>query len=730
MLALALGSAGQAAAQAAQDGGSVGDPDSWVTEEFQADWGLSAINAQYAYARGLSGQGVRLGLFDSGVALSHPEFAGKDANGLHVGDVLADGSVCSNETLLTPDACFASSGDTVAVDYVDYDPALIQYLVDIGYLNPGARAIIEQYYAGARYATHGTHVAGSMAANRDGSGTQGVAFGADLTAARMFGNTYMDTAGFIQSIGGDVRDVGIDLDGVSLGVGPDTSSFESMYRQMEAQGVRAINHSWGLTNEPASAAAMDRLYAANADYFATFTDPSLRSGVLQVWAAGNNDGAIAGVYATLPRYVPDVEKYWLSVVNINQTGGIDGSSSICGLSQDWCVAAPGTDITSSVIEGTPGVSVIRDADGTAIGMQVDASNPEYGYGDLTGTSMAAPHVTGALALLMERFPYLDGPQVRDILLTTATDLGAAGVDAIYGWGLIDLQKAIDGPGQFRVDTDVVMNQRAGGAQVWAGGAWDDWSNDIGGPGRLTKSGIGWLRLSGDNRFAGASVREGVLELTGRNALSADVSVDGNALLMLSGTLEGANLTINSGYAVVNGTVSNGVTTVGLGGTLNGNGTLGDTVVRGTIAPGNSIGRLTIDGDYLQAAGSTYNAELLPPDQADLLAITGTATLQGGTLKLIPLGGVYALGQRYSLLSADGGVNGRFAAVDTSAISPFMAIQLNYGSTLIGLDVTRGSSLASAATTANQRATATAIDALDLQQPLLQRVAALFPAEAV
>uniref|UniRef100_UPI00397B4FA6 hypothetical protein n=1 Tax=Salmonella sp. SAL04269 TaxID=3159847 RepID=UPI00397B4FA6 len=79
-----------------------------------------------------------------------------------------------------------------------------------------------------------------------------------------------------------------------------------------------------------------------------------------------------------------------------------------------------------------------------------------------------------------------------VLLTTATDIGEEGVDEIYGWGLIDLRRAIEGPGQIRVDTEVVMNQRAGGAKVWEGLAWDDWTNDIGGDGRLTKSGIGWL----------------------------------------------------------------------------------------------------------------------------------------------------------------------------------------------------------------------------------------------
>ena len=137
----------------------------------------------------------------------------------------------------------------------------------------------------------------------------------------------------------------------------------------------------------------------------------------------------------------------------------------------------------------------------------------------------APHVTGALALLMERFPYLDHPQVRDVLLTTATDIGAAGIDPIYGWGLINLKKAIDGPGLLRVDTDVVMNQRAGGTKVWDGAAWDDWRNDISGPGKLGKDGIGWLRLSGQNSFAGASVKQQVVveQKRGGAAVFADAA---------------------------------------------------------------------------------------------------------------------------------------------------------------------------------------------------------------
>jgi subtilisin family serine protease len=42
--------------------------------------------------------------------------------------------------------------------------------------------------------------------------------------------------------------------------------------------------------------------------------------------------------------------------------------------------------------------------------------PQPGYGSKSGTSMSAPHVTGALALVMERFPYMTNEQARDTVL--------------------------------------------------------------------------------------------------------------------------------------------------------------------------------------------------------------------------------------------------------------------------------------------------------------------------
>ena len=71
-----------------------------------------------------------------------------------------------------------------------------------------------------------------------------------------------------------------------------------------------------------------------------------------------------------------------------------------------------------------------------------------GYTSLSGTSMAAPAVSGAAALLMGYWPYLKANQVAAILLNTADDLGAKGTDPIYGRGLLNVQRALSPQGSY------------------------------------------------------------------------------------------------------------------------------------------------------------------------------------------------------------------------------------------------------------------------------------------
>lgn len=67
-------------------------------------------------------------------------------------------------------------------------------------------------------------------------------------------------------------------------------------------------------------------------------------------------------------------------------------------------------------------------------------------GDAAGTSFAAPRVAGAAALVRQKFPLLDGGELKSLLLNTATDMGASGPDPIYGMGKLDLGNALSPQG--------------------------------------------------------------------------------------------------------------------------------------------------------------------------------------------------------------------------------------------------------------------------------------------
>jgi len=132
---------------------------------------------------------------------------------------------------------------------------------------------------------------------------------------------------------------------------------------------------------------------------------------------------------------------------------------------------------------------------------------------------------------------------------------------------------------------------------------------------------------------------------------------------ITGSSSFDSIGIQCGRLRVNGAIS-GPTTVEAPGTLGGYGTLtGNVLNQGMVAPGDSIGTLTIIGDYTHAAGAVLENEV-GNGTSDLLAVTGTADIQGGTLKVVPYG--YATANNYSFLTA-GTLQGLFDQVDTPAV---------------------------------------------------------------
>ncbi|WJH96707.2 autotransporter outer membrane beta-barrel domain-containing protein [Serratia marcescens] len=671
---ICLTAIGGAQASGYIENGKAGDPASWRSSEFNAEWGLGAIHADQAYAAGYTGKGIKLGIFDQPVYAKHPEFAGENK----VINLVTEGIREYTDPYIP-----VKKGDAFRYDgtpSVDSDGTL---------------------------GSHGTHVGGIAAGSRDGGAMHGVAFNAQIISA-------------------ENGDPGPE-DGIILG--NDGAVYQAGWDALVASGARIINNSWGIgITEKFDEGGYDPAYPhftvndaqKQFDQIKQIlgTKPggayqgaidAARSGVVTIFAAGNdgnlnNPDAMAG----LAYFVPDIAPNWLSVASLQDptnTGdySISTFSSRCGYTASLCVSAPGTRVYSSIIEGT------------------SVENLTTGYAKYSGTSMAAPHVAGSVAVLMERFPYLNGAQVAEVLKTTATDMGAPGIDALYGWGMINLGKAINGPGmlvtaedipeEFRIPdptgvaygpTQFVVDLPGVGAVLDKGKptervcsdvlcGLDFWSNDISGHGGLTKQGIGTLVLTGNNTYSGPTL-------------------------------------VNQGRLAINGSVTSAVS-VQSGGIVGGSGTVGSLTARrgGTVAPGNSIGTLNVAGDVSFEPGSRYAVEVGPNGQSDRIQSGGAATIGGGEVavtlenssNLLTQSEVRSLlGQQYTILSAQQGVSGQFDAVAPNYL--FLGTGLSYQPTGVTLSVGRnGTSFASVAQTPNERAVAAAADALAAGNPVYE-----------
>ena len=428
---------------------------SWETEEYKADWGLAAMNASKAYALGYHGQGVAVGVMDSGALLQkHPDLAG---DRFHASEA---------------DSHYGSTGDRYPQDSKNpghYDPE--HPATESGKIDGNWIAVTND--------SHGTHVTGSVGANRDGSEFHGVAWGADVWVGNTGGTDstnygpFQDYTFFYNGWKA-LADNLIAANGSDRG-GVINNSFGTNTRIVDNKTTGPDGGSTGVHNPTDTIADVEYEYFLfNNRYVGTGETPNWHQSfvdaawnaventkVVQVMTTGNRDFANPFYRPLYPYFNPDAEKNWIAVAGLQKDGNggykLVETWNEAGLAKYWTVVAPGSGI---------------------YGSKVNTSTGEATWGNSSGTSMSAPHVTGAMTVLMSRYQDMDATQVREVMFTTASHTNPDGsvyedwtakegeVDVRYGWGTPDLDKGMYGLGQLLGKFEYKLN------------GLDVWTNDI------------------------------------------------------------------------------------------------------------------------------------------------------------------------------------------------------------------------------------------------------------
>ena len=194
--------------------------------------------------------------------------------------------------------------------------------------------------------------------------------------------------------------------------------------------------------------------------------------------------------------------------------------------------------------------------------------------------------------------------------------------------------------------------------------------------------------------------------------SGAVTQAGAGMVILTGTnTHTGGTTINAGTLNVAGTVA--AVSVTSGGTLVGTGKVGTTSVAsgGVLSPGacGATGTLTVAGNLTLAPGASY-VDYFTPTATGLTTISGTAGMNG-TLTANAASGTYTAGQRYTLITATGGLSGTFTSLTTTNLPAYVTGRLSYDANNVFLNLDANEIAPSLGTTAstNQTSITTALD---------------------
>ncbi|MBY0429026.1 MAG: S8 family serine peptidase, partial [Alphaproteobacteria bacterium] len=367
----------------------------FITDEYKAQYSLTTMDAASAYQRGFAGAGIQVAVLDTGLDVSHPEFAGRVLPGNGFDFVTNIAGV---------------AGQPAAVN-----------------LN-----------------SHGTEVAGVIAANRNFIGMHGVAYDASLFPLRVFNSAGGAIADFTNAINKVTASPQVRI--LNGSYGPDDAwhtNFEPLHYQgiittpeiSEANAYKAFVAAGGILVFPSgNAFLISPGLAANptGPGFLPFIKPANSALALTNGSNGAYRDENGNILATAD--YSSLQPNTIVVAGVDKSNVISAFSNRCGVAAAWCMVAPDENIFTTTTGG--------------------------GYATVSGTSFAAPQVSGAIAILKQEFPNLTAAQIVSRLLTTATDLGAPGVDAIYGHGLLNLAAASNPVGVTGISTTGLINYQS------------------------------------------------------------------------------------------------------------------------------------------------------------------------------------------------------------------------------------------------------------------------------
>ena len=289
--------------------------------------------------------------------------------------------------------------------------AIVDSGIDSSHSEFSGRTIVGKDFAetsggyGTDASGHGTHVASIIGANRDAVGMRGVSYEATL---------------YDYKIGNDA--------GSLVGINSDTKT-ASVFNQHSNDDIKISNNSWGSSTSITSLS--ESYLRSTIPLTIAATKSIMDDGTVIIFAAGNSGKTQVSYNSGLPYRISELADSWLTVVAVDPDNVETDYTNRCGVAAAFCVTAPGGGDSQS----TKGIY---------------AAKTGGGYVRLSGTSMAAPHVTGLAAILMQKFPSLTNKQIVSRIKETSSLSNLTGSDGqtlelngeevmreIFGHGLIN-----------------------------------------------------------------------------------------------------------------------------------------------------------------------------------------------------------------------------------------------------------------------------------------------------